>query len=281
MLESLSVTGGVRFERQFQDEATDNLILGQGSAVYSPSERHTFRFTAGQGYKNPALLYRFAHYTIFDGAIALLDEDNTVKPERLTSLELGYQLNLSHRFKLDTTLYHSWLSDNIHSRINSLPPLIKYYNSADTTHLYGAELMTTWAPRDWILVRLAYALNLTDHPFYKDVPQNAFHKVYGTLWLRPTDRLDVNLTLYLASFTSRSTSFGNEDAILNPISVLDLRVAYAFWPWLRALLCGNNLLDIRWGDTFRDGALDTEHATDGVERIGTRIWLGVEIGLDL
>ena len=276
--DSLILTGGLRFERQFVAADTRSLFVGQASAVYFPSLRHTLRLSVGQGFKNPTLLGRFTTVTLLDGDLPFMGENLALQPEKLTSLEGGYQLNATRKLKLSMNAYLSWLENEIETHQNpAYVPLVLSENTARTTHLYGYEITVSYAPVDFALLRIGYSLNMNDRPFYRSVPRSPFHKLNLSLWLRPSSRLDINLSLYATSFYHQDSLFTEESNIINPIDILNLRVAYALLPGLRVVLTGSNLVDIRWGDTFRDGAADVEHGVPGAERIGTRIWLGLEL----
>ncbi len=280
-LPSLTVDAGVRYEHQAPLRDPKSIVVGQASLVYAPVDRHIFRLGVGQGFKNISLQGRFGNITVADGLIQVTQATD-LDPTRLTSLEGGYQLRLGRGLNISLSVYHSWLDNEIENTPKpTLDPAYLTHSRDGTVRLYGGELSTSFALRNRLLVRLAYSLNLTNRPFYRDVPSNSVHSLNLICWLKLLERLDVHLSLYAASFFQQENYLPLSLAhnIVNPIDSLNLRVSYRLGYGLRAVLTGSNLLDLRWGDEFRAGAIDTEYGVESAERIGRRVWLGLEYTL--
>jgi hypothetical protein len=94
--------------------------------------------------------------------------------------------------------------------------------------------------------------------------------------MTPHSDWEFNADLYFMSFYAQASSVSDDKIIINPIEIFNVRIAYQLMPKLKLALTGYNLLDINWGDTWREGALDVEHQGPDVDRIGRRIMLGVE-----
>ena len=277
---SLILSGALQLDVQTLGDDARSVLLGQGSAVFTPHPDHIFRFVFGQGFKKHTLLGRYIDLSFFDGMLPFLKGDTSIKDEKMNSLEAGYQLELQKHLTFSVNGYHSWYANDVRLTLNPAGvPVILLDNSKKIVKLYGFEAAFSAVPRPWMMVRAGYSLGMSNRPFYQEVPSQPFHQLTSSCFLTPTERLDIHLSLYFTSFFNQNQLPTGDPLVVNPIDILSLRIAYQVFTSVKVVFQGTNVLNLRWGDTFRKGATDAENAVQGTERIGTRLWLGMELDL--
>lgn len=126
--------------RADKNENFDWLFSPAASVVYSPTKKHTLRFSGSWGVRNPTMADQFLNYDVgrarlvgnLSGRDSLISVDDfysylgslstdslsyfnvdPVRPEQVRTLEIGYRGTLGKRFFIDGGAYFSWYTDFI------------------------------------------------------------------------------------------------------------------------------------------------------------------------
>ncbi len=153
----------------------DNLIetaVSRRAAInYHLSDEHTLRTAVSVAKRAPSLFEEYTQHSAYfnDGSVAFIlwHSDANLKPERLTSYEIGYLGGLrDHHASWDVKLFRDELRDILHSVHDyeyPQPYPAATGNGADTFEnegyatLHGAEGRLSYRPRAGTLVSLQYA----------------------------------------------------------------------------------------------------------------------------
>jgi iron complex outermembrane receptor protein len=277
LFEEVMLTGGVRLNLQFLDGDVTSIVIPTAGIVYAPTDEHVIRFNYSRGYMNPCFMEAYSNVYLPDSTVGVISSNIEMKPSKTYSFDLGYQYILKDKLSLKASLFYTVLQDFSQMTENPNPffeYIIKNLMNAKT---YGAELGVGYNPTNWMGIRLAYVLAIRhEDDLYHEVPSTPNHKAYFSFWMTPHSDWEFNADLYFMSFYAQASSVSPDMIIINPIEIFNVRIAYQLMPKLKLALTGYNLLDIDWGDTWREGALDVEHQGPDVDRIGRRIMLGVE-----
>jgi outer membrane receptor for ferrienterochelin and colicin len=278
LLDELMITGGVRLNLQFLKGDATSIVIPTAGVVYAPTEEHVIRFNYSRGYMNPAFMEAYSNVYLPNSTVGVISSNIDLRPSKTYSLDLGYQYILKDTLSLKVSLFYTVLEDLVELADNTNPFFEYIIINKQNAEVFGAELGVGYNPTKWMGIRLAYVLSMKkDDILYDLVPSTPYHKAYFSFWLSPHDDWEFNADLYFMSFYSLPDPVVDDaTVIINPIEVFNVRIAYAIMPKLKLTLTGYNLLDIDWGDTWREGALDVEHQAPDVDRIGRRIMLGVE-----
>ncbi|MBN2383816.1 TonB-dependent receptor [bacterium] len=109
--------------------------------VYMPKEDMSFRLSAGQAYRKPNIVELYYYVDINEGQYFTGDED--LKPELLTSYELGYRQLFQGKYNVSLDLFYQQAKDIVGYSEGYDPELGKDYLAfANVMSLsgYGAEL---------------------------------------------------------------------------------------------------------------------------------------------
>lgn len=126
--------------RADKNENFDWLFSPAASVVYSPTKKHTLRFSGSWGVRNPTMADQFLNYDVgrarlvgnLSGRDSLISVDDfysylgslstdslsyfnvdPVRPEQVRTLEIGYRGTLGKRLFIDGGAYFSWYTDFI------------------------------------------------------------------------------------------------------------------------------------------------------------------------
>jgi iron complex outermembrane recepter protein len=274
----LVVTGGVRVQKRFAPGVYEQpMLVPKLSVVWLPKQQHSVRLSVSEGMRNPSLLELYSDARLLDGTLRLMGGTPGVKPEWALAFEAGYQYNRGNQlvFKLDG-FYHR--------RNRAIYPfsdptgtyLVSFVNDPNVEVTAGGETGLSWAAARSLVLKLAYGLvfNPDDtHTF--GLPSLPAHHVYANLATNPWKELEVDANAFFMSMYQQAALVGDRQA-MNPITILNLRIAYPVLRGLRVFATGSNLLAHRWGSTFVTGALDTQHQVPQADVIGRRVMIGVE-----
>jgi iron complex outermembrane recepter protein len=292
ILDNLTAIAGVRAEGMLPTHTpvtgstipvtNKSLVVPKGSLVYSPVPGHTLRASIGQGFQYPSLIQAYSDFSVYNGLIHIMRGNADLNPVSVTTYELGYQYSLAHLLTLKCDLFYAVMHNQVEFVADDTGQAqFILANQKQTTPYYGGELAATIVPLSWLSVKAAYALQFQKELYRFDnppIPPNPVHKAYLSLSANPIQNLDVDLHTYFASFW-QGTANNLPAQTVNPVILLNLRVAYHVLPELSIALSGYNLLNKLWGKTFQASGTDAETFVPDADVVGRRIMLTVEAEL--
>lgn len=275
---SLIATVGVRLEEQWLYQENRFLASPQLNLVWLPAAGQVVRMSAGYGFRNPSLLEAYGNISFFDGAIGVVRGDPDILHGRTFQFDLGYQYSVAGRLTLKLDAFFTRAENGTKVIDNPDPSSLYTFINEGVEETAGGEAVVTWTPHPWLGVRAGYGLAMNKKPFFANLPQMPFHRVYLIFNSSPIPELEMDLNLYGMSMFSHQEGV-QDPIVINPIVLLNARVAYAVMKELRVVLTAYNLLDLHWGTDLRAGAVDTESDLPLAADVGRRIMLGVELEL--
>ena len=229
------------------------------SVIYSPAEGQALRASFATAFRQPTFLESYMNFRTpvpgINGASVLTQGNQSLKPERLLSFELGYRGELaSLGLGFDVAAYWNIVSDLIGlSAVSSLPvgsafdPLSSSYllgrslfvNDPTSYTARGGELGVTWTPLLGLDVRVSTAIQqvVSNEAVAVCGPctQAPAVKVNGGFIYRSPINVDVSADVSFVSSTiwverepsaSDPTQIANVQNPLSAYTVINARVAY-------------------------------------------------------
>ncbi|MEN0068309.1 MAG: TonB-dependent receptor [Myxococcota bacterium] len=126
----------------------DDTISPRGAVIYRLFDRTTIRATVGQAFRAPNALESYLGLNLPTPVDALFIRDvenRNLRPERITTAELGFHDESTLYHQADVTLYANWLSDLINLD-NVTPSLLPFEPAAEGFRL-GQTGFINLAPR--------------------------------------------------------------------------------------------------------------------------------------
>jgi iron complex outermembrane receptor protein len=280
--DELILTAGLRLENQILAGKDTLFVVPKGGIVYTPVKNHILRASAGQAFQHVSVLEGYGKITIDNdtpwGFPALFGDPNITRA-KMTNFELGYEYHYQKSLMIKMEIFYSQTEDTISLTTNpNPPPTLTFTNNSKKGELFGGEIGVSYRHDNWLGIKAAYGLSMDQGDYVNDVPQTPRHRVYLSSWLRPTDRLELNLNFHLHTSTSHE-SMSLQPSAVNPVEMLNIRIAYTLTENIDLVMTAYNLLNVKWGTTLNDNSLDTEHQLYGSDIIGRRFMLGVEMRL--
>ncbi len=137
---SFSMAAGFRYDYNWiigSSGGFHNLFTGRMAGIYTANERHRLKLIYGQAFQAPSAWHRFSSV-----AGSRIPNPN-LKPERLTSTELLYELTPSARWKNTFSLYYTQVTDLIKSV--QVPGIVEgQHQNVDSVNVFGIEAETTY-----------------------------------------------------------------------------------------------------------------------------------------
>lgn len=240
ILEQLRLIGSYRVDR--------NPLLDRGqpgyaqsprvSAMFFPVEGHALRASFATAFREPTFLESYTAVRVplpgVNGASALTTGDQTLKPEQLTAVELGYRGSLpATGVELDVALYRNEVRNLI--TLSALTPISaneafdpqtqtyilgrsRFFNETAVYQALGAEVGATLAPVDRLEVRSSVALQRISSAETPCAPcsQAPAVKLFGGATYRSAAGVDVTVE---ASWISATTWIEREPAATDPTRI--------------------------------------------------------------
>jgi iron complex outermembrane receptor protein len=282
LFQVITLTVGARLETKwFQDNDSDTYIVPKGSIVYTPHEDHVLRFSAGQAIRALIPPESFGNMRTDDTAFPIVGGNPNLDPEKITSIEGGYQYTLEDKFSAKLNMFYSWVDSRLelHPAEDSLF-LYSFVNASDKITNYGGELYFTFHPNEIISFEIGYSLNISSEDSDEDIPDIVhvpIHKAMLAAFIRPTEAIHFSLNSYFMSVFQRQDDILGW-TVIDPYAIVNLKASYAISSNLDLVLSGYNILDSDWGNGIYPG-VNREHQIGSAERIGRRIMLGLEARL--
>jgi len=252
-IQNLILNAGVRLDKQ------DYMKLHtspRGAIIFTPYKNHTIRASISTAFRNPTFVDAYPDITIsfpppFAGGIAVIG-NKELKPERITSYDLGYHTTLFQRLKATVDLFYYEMSDFIRTWGDQYTDdkgwIYKYSINKGTARGAGGEIGFEYLITSWLKGLFNYSYQkITDQDETKilDNPNNKFNvgarlKISG---------LSANIIAHYVGPTRQEytvTAFPpttkKED--LDSYVLLNARVGYSFFnEHIEVALSGQNLLN--------------------------------------
>ena len=109
--EKFSLSGGLRYDHNSlsgEKGGFGNLVTGRAAALFTPDDRQVVKLIYGQSFQSPDPWHKFS----LDRGIRDLRAPD-LKPEKLQSLELAYDLTIGERWHASLSLYGTRITDLI------------------------------------------------------------------------------------------------------------------------------------------------------------------------
>ncbi len=196
----------------------------RGSMVYMPFPGHTLRVSAGSAFRSPTFVESYAYInnsSFFPGITFTGNKD--LRPEKINSYELGYQMPLFERVKGKIDLFYNELSDLIaETTTMGVPIQSTYVNSGDAIAL-GGEMGVDIDIAKGLSGLLNYSYqNSYDLPNNNQITTVAHHKANAELRAKFDNGLSQNVIVNYVG----ETSWTDED--LPPYTLINTRTGYTF-----------------------------------------------------
>lgn len=244
----------------------NSLGLGRGSIIYKPAKGQSIRFTIASGYYIPSLFQHTNNGEAYPFALG----NSSLKEEKITSYELSYYNQLSHRLKMNLSVFYNDYRDLIDNTQSG--PM---ENVADA-HQYGGELEFDFVLADWLTGFANYAYQTIDRDDFGRLEVDPEHKVNCGLRAKycewSADLIFHYVDSYYEMYLTANPVFGQAGAgpkKVNSYSTIDARIAYNLNDSLELAIAASNLFkDRHYESNPPDSDPGNWHTGD---RVGRRI----------
>lgn len=262
----LRLTLGGRYDRH---PLTRSRFSPRGNLFYSPTENHILRFSVAQAFRSPTFTTSFIYYdktydipltSITYPLTFILQGNPLLKPEDITSYEIGYHGHWSRHLKVDMNLFYNQYADFIRSDWiviyydeNELYPglpggtlpkaVVLSYQNGGAAWGIGGEIHLEVSVNQWIGGFLNYSfLQITDKDdnIFTDYvnEKNRIRTEY------PTHKINANLRIlfkngfslnFLGHWVANTQRFITDSELqhhLTPVPayfIFNTLVSYTFW----------------------------------------------------
>jgi iron complex outermembrane receptor protein len=230
----------------------------RGSIHYKLAENHSLRLSGSVAYRPPTMFETTADarsQVFFPGippfvppsvTPGLLTGSDNLNPEKIASVELGYQgWFLNHRLLVRGDLFYNHISDLISSvRVSTVPSVLRFVNSGGAADIHGLEAGLEYQATSWLSGFLNYTYQQINQTLtINDVRRGGpAHKINAGLRGEWTNGLSSEAALHYVSGADYpiSSTFAQFAAFpfngppppgshVDSYTLLNLRGAYRFW----------------------------------------------------
>lgn len=230
LFQPLKLTAGIRYDWQrvwkeiFSSPAatSPSQFNPKIGLVFSPSPLTTIRASYGEGFRYPSISELFTSVSTGVSQVKIVPNDS-LRPERSTSFEIGGSQWLGERIFLDLALFQSDYYDLIEAHVNPNPPIEILFRNITRARIRGLEvgIKTDWFDR---LISTDFSYTYTDPVDLSDNSVLMFrsrHLFYASLTANYRQwRTEVNYR-----YVSRVEAIDENLVLLAPIVDGDQRVA--------------------------------------------------------
>lgn len=212
------VNAGIMHE---QNDTAGSNLMPRLSINHQVNDNNTLRLTISKATRAPVLFEEDPYYGgYFSGAVDL-------KPERITTYEIGYLVNNDDRsVALDTKIYYDDIKDLINYTYNGSQ---YYFDNFDNANIHGLETSLTWRPDQMtrIIANYSYTLiNSTANTVNSEYGIAFPHHLISLLLIRKfSDDYKGSLGLYYRSETKPLARKSYDPTLLKPYTRVDMRLA--------------------------------------------------------
>ncbi|MFH1776304.1 MAG: TonB-dependent receptor [Candidatus Omnitrophota bacterium] len=200
LTDNFSIDTGLRFDFHPNTGDTNSHRL---AFLYSPNEKHHFRFTSSSAFRNPDFVESYVSYVI--PGTYILTGYETLEPEKAETLEIGYR-GWVEKLSIETNLFYTKVADYIAKRTIFLgPPQIIDYVNAENLMQYGAEIELKYPVTDWLSGVFNYTYykmwedDVSDRDFLLMTPEHMFN---AQLRAQFANRISANVSLHYRGSTN-------------------------------------------------------------------------------
>jgi len=249
--DNLTLFTGGRLD--YDDISEKKYFSPRVAAVYTPKKDHVVRLSWGQAFRMPAIQEAFGDLVglypdpipiYFPGKDSLTFLANPdIKPEIITTYELGYQGKLSDRAKIFGNLHYSKLKrmiDVIQFNYDfGFSPITEFAQYANSWHgdSYGSEVGLDYLLADWLTAALNYSyMHIRNDTLDRDHEVYPAHKINMGLRANWKNGFNADLNTFYVSGTkwhfNPYTDLGpaGDDVLIKtkPYVLTNLRLGYRF-----------------------------------------------------
>lgn len=257
--EKLALTVGIRYDSHPLVEAQ---ITPRANMIFSPFKGQHIRLSYGTAFRSPAFIESYLHEdSDISKMISSLLPANTIivksrgnpnlKPEKITSFELGYQLYVTSRLRMKTDLFYNELSDFISfktvafqdiSAIIGYPPgsvivpSQKSYTNASQSKGIGGEVGIDLLAAEWLKATFNYSYQKLT--WEEDDPETSENETGQVVKTSPQHKLNFGLRFQFKSGFSANFQVHYVDQTekyetwaygkVRPYALVNSRVGYRF-----------------------------------------------------
>ncbi|UCD85066.1 MAG: TonB-dependent receptor [Deltaproteobacteria bacterium] len=197
LIHNVIINLGIRMD--YQDYIKERTTYSpRGSLIFTPFKDHTFRFSVGRAFRNPTYIDLFADVSVFDYVYVIGNKD--LKPERVTSYDLGYQTSLFSRVRFKLDLFYYEMEDFIDTfggRIEEpLALVMTTPNATGKATGIGGEAGLNYQITPWLSGLINYShqyITDKDESIRRNEPRN---KLNLGLRAELLDRISANLLIH-------------------------------------------------------------------------------------
>lgn len=217
-MENLTFTLGLRVDTH--PEAGVN-VSPRGSIVYSPWDNHTFRASVSRAFRNPSVIENFVNLEVLSPFGPVTVEGNRrLKPEEVTSYELGYQTLLFDRLKARLDLFYNQLDKMTLGPVSTSPSELSLLTGGGGS-IFGGEIGFEFFISEWLKGLMNYSYQERNLP--RDVlGLGPHHKGNVGLNFTLPEGFEADLVLNVV---------GSSDGVpgkVDPYALLNVRLGYQF-----------------------------------------------------
>jgi outer membrane receptor for ferrienterochelin and colicin len=204
------LTSGVRLDHH---PDAGSKLSPRATVLFKPTPSQTLRASVGQAFRNPTLvenhlLHRFSLAPGLEGEITGSED---LRPEEITSYELGYVRALGSRSSFTADLFVNHLDNPVRgtavSRTMRLPngfeiPIAWHLINGPSSTAAGGEVSATTTPRDWLRAHANYSFVRLEQEGGLRMHLAPEHMVNTEVAVRPIPPLWLDLTWHYTSETN-------------------------------------------------------------------------------
>jgi iron complex outermembrane receptor protein len=234
------------------DKRDDSAFSPKISLVYLPVDSTTLRASWGQAFRAPSLSDMYSSY--YSGA-KLIQASPNLKPERVTSWEIGFEQKFTTDTQVKATYYENILTDMMYS--TDVSPTLNEKRNAGKAEIKGIEIEAKHFLTEKIFAFANYTYNKTEMLENDSKPTS----VGKQLTYVPETQYNLGVTGKYNSWNgsligsyvdSLYTKDDNSDTVKNVYGayesyfVLNTTLGYKIMDYLKASISVNNILDTEY-----------------------------------
>ncbi len=228
----------------------------KGGVTYHPDDRTALKVSAGTGFRAPSL-FELYKIQVRGGGTFFRWANPDLKPEKITSYDVGVERFFTDQFWGRVTFYQSWARDYIGDRLirqfRRGGRLFSEYQleNISKVNIHGLEAELKWDPRQDLTLFSNYTWNVSKikqddaNPDLEGnyLPTDPVHKFHFGLWYKNPDLVNVLLqgNYYITLY------FDNENIYKSGgYFTLDASISRRFWKQVELTLDLENIFNRKY-----------------------------------
>lgn len=200
----------------------------KGGLTFHPDDKTALKATAGTGFRAPSL-FELYKIQVRSGGTFYRFANPDLKPEKITSYDVGVERFITEQLWGRVTWYQSWASDYIGDRllrqyirvIRRVPTTFSEYQieNISKVHIHGIEAELKWDPRKDLSLFSNYTYNVskiakddTDPALEGNyLPTDPLHKFHFGVWYKNPEIVNilVQANYYITVYYDNENTFKN------------------------------------------------------------------------